>query len=217
MLCTIDDFYLADGTISGGWALSGLRLQTERIFDKAVPVPTDQTFGVLIVGQAYRIVNYRSPDDFTNVGGTNVTGNVFMATGTTPAVWVNESKLNQVGPVLLDRNHHRVNVSFSVSRVHASIKDAEDYILAHDELIPRTGNAKLIVSSDGITIGTPYALIINGALISHELVLQYGMFTQHAYNIVGAPLFPVVPGTDKMLLEDGFFILLETGDKILLE
>lgn len=59
--------------------------------------PTDstntQTSGVLIVDFTYRIILYVSGDDFTNVGGSNITGAVFVATGTTPTVWTQGSQL----------------------------------------------------------------------------------------------------------------------------
>src|SRR5258707_4768259 len=36
MLCTIGDYSLADGTLAGGRALTGLRLRIQRIFDVVV-------------------------------------------------------------------------------------------------------------------------------------------------------------------------------------
>lgn len=53
----------------------------------------DASSGSLEIGSRYQIVNYQTGDDFTNVGGTNVTGNIFIATGTTPTVWANNSIL----------------------------------------------------------------------------------------------------------------------------
>ncbi len=54
------------------------------------------TSGLLIVGKTYTITTYVAPDDFVNVGGTNVTGNVFTAIGTTPTDWTNASTLTGV-------------------------------------------------------------------------------------------------------------------------
>ncbi len=162
MLCSIDDYFLADGTLENGFSLSGLRFRITRIFDVVIPI-------------------------------------------------------GEVSPVLYDRNKRRADISFNVQRVHASIKDAEIYINEHEETVPRTGDIKLYVSVYGITIGTPVALVVNGSLLSQELVREIGAFTEHAYNITGSLLFTVIPGTDKLLLETGDFILLETGDKILLE
>lgn len=58
---------------------------------------TYQVSGVLVVGTQYTIANYVATDNFTNVGGTNVTGNVFIATGTTPTTWTNGSSLQITG------------------------------------------------------------------------------------------------------------------------
>ncbi len=52
-----------------------------------------QTSGTLLVGTTYTIILYITGDDFSNVGGTNRTGTVFVATGTTPTVWDNQSQL----------------------------------------------------------------------------------------------------------------------------
>lgn len=52
-----------------------------------------QTSGVLEVGVEYTILDFNTGDIFTNVGGTNVTGNVFVATGTTPTAYTYGSTL----------------------------------------------------------------------------------------------------------------------------
>ena len=49
--------------------------------------------GTLSIGTSYSIILYVTGDDFTNVGGTNTTGSIFSATGTTPTVWTNQSQL----------------------------------------------------------------------------------------------------------------------------
>ena len=54
----------------------------------------DQTSGVLVVGATYVITDFIAGDDFTNVGGVNADGSVFVATGTTPTTWTNSSILN---------------------------------------------------------------------------------------------------------------------------
>jgi hypothetical protein len=53
-----------------------------------------QTSGLLTIGKVYHIYDYQAGDDFTNVGAAlNQTGQVFTATGTTPATWTNGSSL----------------------------------------------------------------------------------------------------------------------------
>ncbi len=56
-------------------------------------VTNTQNSGTLTVGTTYTIILYVTGDDFSNVGGTNRTGSVFVATGTTPTVWTNQSQL----------------------------------------------------------------------------------------------------------------------------
>lgn len=52
------------------------------------------TAGPLVVNQLYTIVSYGPGDDFTNIGaGSNTPGVLFVATGTTPAIWTNGSVL----------------------------------------------------------------------------------------------------------------------------
>lgn len=55
------------------------------------------TSGLLVTGAKYKIVTFATGDDFANVGGTNVTGNVFTASGTTPTTWTHASVLSPVG------------------------------------------------------------------------------------------------------------------------
>ncbi len=51
------------------------------------------TSGVLVVDSVYKIGKFEAGDDFSNVGGTNESGDVFTATGTTPTTWTNSSIL----------------------------------------------------------------------------------------------------------------------------
>ncbi len=51
------------------------------------------TSGALVAGQSYKITTYVPGDDFSNVGGANITGNIFIATGTTPTTWTHSSSL----------------------------------------------------------------------------------------------------------------------------
>lgn len=60
-----------------------------------------QTSGTLTIGKRYIISNFIAGDDFTNVGAAaNATGEVFIATGTTPTAWANLSGITQLGLVL---------------------------------------------------------------------------------------------------------------------
>jgi len=221
MLCSINDYFIADGTLAGGYGIKDLRMQITRIFDVVSPIQTairnsldHDPFVPLRSGLAYKILIYVPGDDFTSAGGTNETGAIFIATGPVdPTDWENGSVLQPFSPVLLDRGKRRVEISFNVQRVQDTITDADIYILDHDSNIPRTGDVKLLVSgSDSLT-----ALIVNGNLISNELVKQNGKQTEHAYHITGSLLFAPTPATDHLVTEDGDRITTEGGDTLVVE
>ena len=163
MQCTINDYPVTDGTISGGWSLTGLRLSIQRILD------------VVTV-------------------------------------------LGELSPQPLDRNKRRVEISFSVGRVHESIKAAEQYINEHEATIPRTGDVKLLSDDYGILSPTVVvALIVNGNLLSHELTTYIGKYTVHTYRIVGSLIFAPTPEADHITTEAGDRITTETGDTLVVE
>lgn len=161
MLCSINDYFLADGTLDGGYALKNLRLRIQRIFDVVV-------------------------------------------------------ELGALDPVLFDRGKRKVDITFSVQRVQDTIKDADIYILDHETTVPRTGDIKLI-GTVGLLPSAVVALIVNGKLISNELVKQNGKETEHAYHITGSLLFAPTPGTDHLVTEGGDRITTETGDTLVVE
>lgn len=73
------------------------------LFGRGAPkftTTTELTSGVVVSGTTYTIIDFIAGDDFTNIGGTNVDGNIFTATGTTPTTWTNSSIL--VETVTLD-------------------------------------------------------------------------------------------------------------------
>ena len=61
--------------------------------DSSFNIGTEQLSGVLVSGTTYKIIEFIAGDNFTNIGGTNVTGNQFEASGTTPTTWTNSSRL----------------------------------------------------------------------------------------------------------------------------
>lgn len=54
------------------------------------------TSGLLVTGAKYKIVTFVAGDNFSNLGATNATGSVFIASGTTPTTWTNGSTLSPV-------------------------------------------------------------------------------------------------------------------------
>ena len=62
--------------------------------DSSFNFGAEVTSGTITIGKKYKIIEYKSGDNFTNVGGTNVTGNQFTVSGsTTPTTWTNGSRL----------------------------------------------------------------------------------------------------------------------------
>ena len=59
--------------------------------------PATFTAAPLRIGERYAITTFEAGDDFSNVGGDNIEGHSFIATGTTPAVWTNGSVLDSDG------------------------------------------------------------------------------------------------------------------------
>lgn len=57
---------------------------------------SDQTGGFLAAGKRYKILSFVSPDDFSNIAGENVTGDIFLASGTTPTTWSHGSVLQEI-------------------------------------------------------------------------------------------------------------------------
>lgn len=100
-----------------------------------------QTSGTLTIGKVYHIYDYNSGDDFTNVGATsNVTGEIFTATGTTPATWTNGSSLG-----IPDENWNPLGGSspLAVTQTVASISDNR---------IVKTDGAGRVIQETGVTL-----------------------------------------------------------------
>jgi hypothetical protein len=57
-------------------------------------------YGSLTSAKRYRIISYAAGDNFNSVGGTNVTGNEFVATAVWPDTWANGSTLMRIGALL---------------------------------------------------------------------------------------------------------------------
>ena len=61
---------------------------------------TALTSGTLTIGKRYRLKDFITGDDFTNIGAaSNADGVEFIATGTTPTTWTNSSEVVQIGCV----------------------------------------------------------------------------------------------------------------------
>ena len=103
-----------------------------------------QTSGVLEVGVSYTILDFQTGDNFTNVGGTNVTGNVFTATGTTPTTYTNGSTLAKY-----------VTQSYTYADLTAGLGVGSKVYKA---LLSQSGNGTTTQTSGVLVVGKRYAI-----------------------------------------------------------
>jgi hypothetical protein len=76
-----------------------------------------QTSGSLIVGKRYMIRAFVSGDSFANVGASaNATGNVFVATGTTPTTWTHSSSVQELtSDIAVDASYSDVQTALNAT------------------------------------------------------------------------------------------------------
>ncbi len=99
--------------------------------------------------------------------------------------------LGVADPSTYDRGTRTIDLSFTVTRVHASIKEAEVFFSKHENSVPQSGSVKL-TSSNGLVV----AFIANALLIEFRLISQIGASTFITYHIVGG-LFSVTQGPSR--------------------
>lgn len=129
---------------------------------------SEMTSGPLEVGQRYRITDFQSGDDFTNVGaGSNANDVEFIATGTTPTTWSNSSGVTPVGAVvaLLPENImptgnvndpanglHAIGSNVTLLRHPTSGQFAEEIELAHGSISSSAATTTLLTLPKGCRI-----------------------------------------------------------------
>jgi hypothetical protein len=102
------------------------------------------TSGTLTVGKRYRLKDWITGDDFTNVGAaSNADGVEFVATGTTPTTWSNSSVVENIGTLADFR--------------------AEDYNESASKLLDRSSN-------NFVGVGTSVTLTGNQRHISADTI-----------------------------------------------
>jgi hypothetical protein len=152
------------------------------------------TSGTLTTGQEYIIDNYVAGDDFTNVGGSNSTGAVFTATGTTPTTWTNGSSLRAQGQTAVythtginrdadkwyDKTRNNTGQAISgVAGVRNDPVNNDDYLLGtFDDIEP----ARLFVSfnPNGLT-GDGSIKTLLGNISIGEVITLNGLLPEGGY------------------------------------
>jgi len=102
-------------------------------------------------------------------------------------------QLGTIAPATYDRGTRTSNLSFSVQRVHASIRASELYIGNHEHLVPQSGAVKLTTAA-----GTNVFVLGNAFVTDIQLVEEIGATTKHSYRIVGG-VFDTHPGRPQTL------------------
>lgn len=117
------------------------------------------TSGLLVTGAKYKIITFVAGDNFTNVGaGSNATGVVFVASGTTPTTWTNGSTLSPVGEgnvEVVQESSHQWLISFignmaNTAMATIAIDDSGLLSIAgrSGTLDARTAAAELLLGAD---------------------------------------------------------------------
>jgi len=119
-----------------------------------------ETSGLLVVGRKYTINTFVAGDNFTSVasvvsGTINTTGCVFIATGTTPTVWTNESILTSSD-----------DLDFS----------------AYDHAYTRANQIALNVANEGTGLGVVYPFIDNAQNGGSDTVFNVESFLPCFHN-----------------------------------
>lgn len=137
------------------------------------PFSNTQFSGSLIVGKRYYIFEYQNGDDFTNIGASsNDTGVSFVATGTTPTTWTNNTIIN---PIDIDR--------LSSNNV------GDDQIIMTDGLI---GDGTRVTGYAKLSGQTPVNIYSNPDGVSGDLIYYWRIFRMENEASIGNDLTGVV-------------------------
>ena len=141
---------------------------TNKNWDQRLGNRKRTTSGTLKIGTKYTLQNWITDDDFSNVGGTNIDGNVFVPTRSgaaavaTPTKWTNSSVLEEWGTERYrDIPPNAVNIFLAFMGAHASDPNdgtASVYIYMYRKRGPAqlVGDYDLIVGDQDV-IRYPYA------------------------------------------------------------
>lgn len=162
------DLYLADG--QGGYdAASGTTGYVPWLgIGTPGALPTSGTFylgvssatsGTITSGKRYLISTFVAGDDFTNVGGTNLTGSVFTATGTTPTTWTNASELREITA--------DISATAAASAIQSAL-NATAAIGANGVTVTASSSASLAFVIDWAAVGTRYLTVGYGGSMTPD-------------------------------------------------
>ncbi len=96
-------------------------------------------------------------------------------------------ELGSSNPATFDRGTRTIDLSFTITRVHESIKEAEVFISKHNDTVPDSGIVALTTTAGEV------AFIANGVAVEFQLISQIGSATFFSYRITGGMFFGIQP------------------------
>lgn len=140
-----------------------------------------QTSGLLIVGKSYKITNFKTGDNFLNVGASaNVNGEIFIATGTTPTSWTNDSELQDLQLVTS-------NSGYFVNDLNINLQDIKDSLQLNDNFVEYesvTDYLLRIYESSVISLLNNFIAKSKQLLNSNSFIKNQNVFNSFDYNLV---------------------------------
>ena len=137
--------------------------------------------GVLNVGRTYQITSYNPGDDFTNVGATgNVSGNIFVAKGSTPSSWTASSILSYDtgAPILYELEN-------TIGNIHCTYISPGEYHLVLPNYYPNEKVTYSITMNDINLNPIEFRIIsqgIGGTSSTNEIGIITGDFINGVFN-----------------------------------
>ncbi len=155
------------------------------------------TSGLLVSGKKYIIKTYIATDDFTNIGaGSNATGVIFTATGTTPTDWTNSSIIVEVVGV----TELLIDVTGALLQIATPNKD----------LVTTLGNLDLgrVINESGVSqFYAPNTITAYSSTQSFQAIL-----TSVGGQSIVSPI--VSPGSTGLTLDTTAGVLISSGRNI---
>jgi len=157
-----------------------------RLSNNNVPEVADQyagavdlTSGTLVIGSRYRLTNWITADDFTDVGAaSNADGEEFVASGDTPATWSNSSVVTRIGAVLsLSPGNIEVDgdwIDASSNRLNGTNTGASP-LLTHQRLDLADANAA--AGEQVLSVGTGFSVKKSGYVNATRITIPTSELT----------------------------------------
>lgn len=98
--------------------------------------------------------------------------------------------LRAAATAFFDRKNLATTITFVVTRLHASVRDAEVFLLAHESEVPAGGLAAFTARSDD---GQEVTRYLDAAIVEVTEAAYVGLSTRHLYTIKGGLLLTQRP------------------------